>query len=242
MSRPAPTRLRGLNRSARNASPRARGSLTAWIDPGMAWPATASGMRVGPQTFSGTAIQACHRTAVPFGTPIRADDRLCGEPAEGGEPRLADTGALDALPTPEGAGRSASLPRRGRFGASARGRTCSRTAGPRPQSVQGRWSAASKGVLRRHALARHRDDRSRPRRTTPRPARGAPKPRPTGRSGSVSPGFGSWPRPRRHPRAMPPGPTPAPSSTGDSPTGTGGETAPPSWTAPKITSPHWSNG
>ena len=54
-----------------NASLKARGSLTVWLDKEMQWLAEPNGKRGRNQTFSDAAIQFCLSVKVLFGQPLR---------------------------------------------------------------------------------------------------------------------------------------------------------------------------
>jgi hypothetical protein len=114
MSKPAPARYRNLNWSSYNAALRKRGSLTVWFNPSTPWRAAPSCKRGAQPVYSGDP-------GVPDGsgalrTAASPDDGLRGEPAEARRAGLAGPGLLDALPTPEDAGRATALPRQRRAG------------------------------------------------------------------------------------------------------------------------------
>ena len=124
MSKPAPTRYRTLNWSSYDVALRKRGSLTVWFDPSTTWDAALSGKRGAQPVYRDAAIQACLTVKVLYGMPLRhATVRRWphrGEPAEARGAGLAGPGPLDALPTPEDAGRATALPRPRRAAAPAR--------------------------------------------------------------------------------------------------------------------------
>ena len=71
MSQPRKPRYRTSNWKQYNASLKARGSLTVWLDKGMCWFATASGKRGRSPKFSDAAIQFCWTLQNLFGLALR---------------------------------------------------------------------------------------------------------------------------------------------------------------------------
>ena len=71
MSQPRKPRYRTSNWKQYNASLKARGSLTVWLDKGMCWFATASGKRGRSPKFSDAAIQFCLTLKNLFGLALR---------------------------------------------------------------------------------------------------------------------------------------------------------------------------
>ena len=71
MSQPRKPRYRTSNWKQYNASLKARGSLTVWLDKGMCWFATASGKRGRSRKFSDAAIQFCLTLKNLFGLALR---------------------------------------------------------------------------------------------------------------------------------------------------------------------------
>ena len=65
------TKYKTTNWSAYNASLKARGSLTIWLDRNMQWFATPSGKRGRQRTFSDAAIQFCLSIKCLFGLALR---------------------------------------------------------------------------------------------------------------------------------------------------------------------------
>ena len=65
------TKYRTTNWSEYNASLKARGSLTVWLDKEMQWLAQPNGKRGRNQTFSDAAIQFCLSIKCLFGQPLR---------------------------------------------------------------------------------------------------------------------------------------------------------------------------
>jgi hypothetical protein len=64
-------KYRTTNWAAYNASLKARGSLTVWLDKEMQWLAEPNGKRGRNQTFSNAAIQFCLSIKCLFAQPLR---------------------------------------------------------------------------------------------------------------------------------------------------------------------------
>ncbi|MEY4907664.1 MAG: hypothetical protein RL260_1382, partial [Pseudomonadota bacterium] len=72
MSKPAKQKYTTKNWSPYTKAPRARGSLTMWLDRDMAWQADpVSGKAGRPATYSDAAVQCCLTMKVLFGLALR---------------------------------------------------------------------------------------------------------------------------------------------------------------------------